>query len=314
MNLKSLLGICFLGLLFSQTILAQDIARFKSLLLENADQLRKGENYKGSNQFKTYFKINPLKCLEEIKPYETDSTDKVRWFAFEVLNSLGKSVKEQSIRQAVVNRLVAATNDKEPGNRGAVRNYLKKYNKEDFSVLSKNQFIKHENDSRYLQENAKLIGFIDIQELRPELEKTLNDTIFKNERERWPIRTALARLGNDKQISFCVSYAENKVIDDKAVYGLLQDILYIKQPKAIDYLIKILNNDDKNCRPADPDNSTPITCAYRIMEMLAPVIENFPLKTDLTGEIICKDYPEALEVARKWFSENKSYVINRNKY
>ena len=56
-------------------------------------------------------------------------------------------------------------------------------------------------------------------------------------------------------------------------------------------------------------------CGYRIMEYLAPVIKDFPLKTDASGDVITKDYEHALMQVREWLkNKGEHYVIETNTF
>jgi hypothetical protein len=48
------------------------------------------------------------------------------------------------------------------------------------------------------------------------------------------------------------------------------------------------------------------------MELLAPVIVDFPVKTDITGQLETDDYPAALQTVRKWFVNNNMEYNMRN--
>jgi hypothetical protein len=50
------------------------------------------------------------------------------------------------------------------------------------------------------------------------------------------------------------------------------------------------------------------------MEFLAPVIENFPLKTSVSGDIAVSDYQLALTQTREWFKANPEYIIKTDKF
>jgi hypothetical protein len=79
---------------------------------------------------------------------------------------------------------------------------------------------------------------------------------------------------------------------------------------AYDYLITVLNDDTKNCMSPNPNSGAQIVCGYRVMEFLAPVIANFPLKTyEGINQIKTDNYQAALETARAWFKENPDYKI-----
>jgi hypothetical protein len=50
------------------------------------------------------------------------------------------------------------------------------------------------------------------------------------------------------------------------------------------------------------------------MELLAPVIVDFPVKTDATGQLATEDYDHALQVVRKWFINNTEYKMKEDSY
>jgi len=79
-------------------------------------------------------------------------------------------------------------------------------------------------------------------------------------------------------------------------------------------LIQTLNNDAKNCMSADAEHETKIPCAYRVMEMLAPVIEGYPLTVDESGDIVTNDYEDALKKVREWFVAHPDYKIDKSRF
>jgi hypothetical protein len=98
------------------------------------------------------------------------------------------------------------------------------------------------------------------------------------------------------------------------VYEVFPDLVYTRKREAIDYLIEALNSNSKNCESANAENAERIPCAYRVMEMLAPIIENYPLKRNESGDIETNDYPTALQKVKDWFKENKNYKILKDNF
>ena len=70
----------------------------------------------------------------------------------------------------------------------------------------------------------------------------------------------------------------------------------------------------KLCQSPNPDLSEKIPCAYRIIELLAPVIENFPIKVDPAIGLESDNYPKTLQTVRNWFKNNNNYKIKKDKY
>jgi hypothetical protein len=138
--------------------------------------------------------------------------------------------------------------------------------------------------------------------------------IFLNSRgftrqEQWTTYRVLARLGDKDALTYCVKKVTALPVNDQVVDVLFPDLVYTRQKEAIDVLIKVLNSDELLCSSTNPNNDGKILCGYRIMEMLAPVIESFPLKTLPSGDLDVKDYSKALIEVRRWFQANNNYKI-----
>jgi len=131
----------------------------------------------------------------------------------------------------------------------------------------------------------------------------------------WDIHLSLARLGNKEEIKYCVDLVRNAGLNDKVIYNLFPDLAYTRSKEAVYYMLEVLNSDSKDCFSPNPDNPVKIPCAYRVMEFLAPVIKNFPLKTDKDGELDVDDYEKSLITCREWFKKHvNDYEIDKDRY
>ena len=128
-------------------------------------------------------------------------------------------------------------------------------------------------------------------------------------RDRWTAQLALARLGDQEALATVLARAKQQPVNDDVVYELLPDLVYTRQKAAIDYLVTIVHSEEKNCQSADPEAEQRILCGYRVLELLAPVIQDFPLTVDASGDLAVRDYPKALEEARRWLKEHADYQI-----
>jgi len=139
--------------------------------------------------------------------------------------------------------------------------------------------------------------------------------VFPNSRgftrqEQWATYKVLARLGDKEALAYCVKKVTALPVNDQVVDVLFPDLIYTRQKEAVDVLIKVLNSDEKLCSSTNPNSDGKILCGYRIMEMLAPVIENFPVKTLPSGDLDVNDYTKALFEVRDWFQKsNFKYII-----
>ncbi len=126
---------------------------------------------------------------------------------------------------------------------------------------------------------------------------------------RWAAHLALARLGEQPAINFINRRVRSFEVGDDLVYDILPDVIYTRQKQLYDYLVELLNSNERNCEPADPDQGGLINCAFRILEMLASEIADFPIATSASGDLMVTNYRVALQTAREWFAAHPDYQI-----
>ncbi len=103
-------------------------------------------------------------------------------------------------------------------------------------------------------------------------------------------------------------------VSDALVYDVYPDLIYTRTQEAVTLLVATLNSDAKNCSAADAERESKIPCAYRVMEMLAPVLEGYPLEVDGSGDIQTIDYPAALQAVREWCKTKTSFDIRKDTF
>jgi hypothetical protein len=126
---------------------------------------------------------------------------------------------------------------------------------------------------------------------------------------KWSAHLALARLGEPNALAFILQRVQKLGINDDVVYDIFSDLVYTRQRQAFNYLIEVIKSDEKKCMSADPENPEPMNCGYRVLELIAPVIKDFPLKVDSSGDLEVKEYAVALRQVRKWLEKNPDYEI-----
>jgi hypothetical protein len=129
-------------------------------------------------------------------------------------------------------------------------------------------------------------------------------------KKKWNIALALARMGEKEALEYCIQKVKKAPVNSEIVGYVLPDLIYTRQKAAIDYCVELLYSDEKRCHSPNPDYSEAIPCAYRIIELLAPVIVDFPLEVDPAIGLESDDYPKTLQAVRDWFRTNKEYRIN----
>jgi len=268
------------------------------------------------NDQRWYTPENSREVLDNVVDYLKEENVEVQKHASSVILKTGKSSTDAGIRKECVNLLLGECREKDPGLVGYACKALKQFKKQDFDRQAQ-ETLKELIEARppHYEKIILLNGFVGGEgHLKAMQEAYVNDTLL-NSRETWALQMAMARLGDKKHIVNCLQYVKSMDVNDKVVYDILPDLVYIRQKETLDYLVDILKSDEKNCLPANPEYNTPILCGYRVMEYLAPVLQDFPLHVGPSGDIGIDDYEQALATARQYFEMvGNNYRINKNIY
>jgi len=305
-------------LISAQFTFAQSASRFKKQLKRSVKEIRSSNGKKTVSDyiFKEYITAIPEDILKELPKYEIDTLVNVRRLVYGLYYQVARKNNNKNIRQEAIYHLVKACSDKSNDLRTSSARKLKYFNKEDFSEKSKEIIIGSLSENKTIFKNTvRLVGFLEMENQIEKLKDMLSDTTLQEEKIRWEIHVTLARLGEEDEIRYCTNLARSKGVNDRIIHYLLKDLIYTRQKQAFDYLLDILYSEAKNCRPANPDLYDKIVCGYRIMELLAPAIEDFPFESyPGTSQLKAKDYDKVLEDVRQWFKDNPDYVIKRDKF
>lgn len=126
-------------------------------------------------------------------------------------------------------------------------------------------------------------------------------------------KLALARIGDQQILDNLMKNVKEVAVDDEFVYRVAPVLLYVRQPETIDYLFDLVLSNEANCTSPNPDTTTPMPCAYRLIEMLAPVVIDFPVSVGKSGDIQTDDYPAALSTVRQWIAKHQGdYELRRD--
>ncbi len=245
-------------------------------------------------------------------PFLSDSNRTVRAKACELVVHLAIRAAD-SIRQKGVNHLLNVCLESEAETTGVALYLLRKFTKDDFDEFSRNK-IKSLFDSKpgFVIELVRLAGFLELVELKS---KIRNYSLPGHRHAlRWAALIALARLGDEQAIADVMLRVKRIPVNDDLIYNVFPDLIFTRQCLAFDYLIEVLNSPASNCQSADIERPIPIPCGYRVMELLAPVVEDFPFQPGAAGDLETDDYPGALEQTRHWFSTHPQYTIITKRY
>jgi hypothetical protein len=252
---------------------------------------------------------NGNEVLERLKPYLQDSTSDIRAKACQITHNIASDATSSSaIRMNGVLILTESLKDNDPGNVRSALHYLTTFSKGDFSQGAKDSLITRiKLKTPDFDQLIRLAGFLDLSQIKDEIR---HYSQADNPKQiRWAALLALARMGDAPAQKDLMHRVSRLPVNDDVVYKLFPDLIYTRQREPFDYMIEALNSDAKNCKSADAENEIEILCGYRIMEQLAPIIQDFPFQLDHSGDLQTDDYPAALVTVRKWFSKRKDYTI-----
>lgn len=254
---------------------------------------------------------NGSTVLASLRPYTKDTLSTIRAKAYNITKRVGGKSDDQQLRKSAITLLISGIRDEDTGIAGINLNALTSFPKDDFTPSHIDELEKLVSvGTPHLDKLLKLAGYIGADKFRDEIRNVINaPTTF---RYKWNARLALARMGDQESIDFLLDKIQAAPVNDDFVYDVVPDLVYTRQPAIYEYLEKIIQSNKANCLSADPDNSDQILCGYRVMEYLAPVIENYPLEVDEFGDLNIDDYEDALMRVRNWFAENEVYEIKRD--
>lgn len=302
---------CYLFLLASIPVFtkAQDI---KKTLSAYFSEVRSGK-YQSipKNLFQPE---NVAKTLSLITPYLTDTSGAVRSKAYALIQLTGNTTREAHLRENSVAKLIEAVKDRDSGNAGQALNYLTGFRQEDFTPAARDTIrALFTRKTPHYDVLIRLTGFLELKPLQSAL-RALSQQSSASKKDRWSALLALSRMGDPYAIESVLSRVKRLPVTDEVVYEIFPDLVYTRQRAVFDLLIDALNSDAKNCESANAASESKIPCAYRVMEMLAMAVVNYPLPLDASGDIDTKDYKTALETVREWFKANKDYTISKTNY
>jgi hypothetical protein len=253
-------------------------------------------------------RVSLSQCAAELKPYCADTLLAVRQKAYYLVYKKGTATAEK--RNDAVQLLLRGLNDANSGVVGQAVGYLQSFSIADFEQDDKELINSKLSNVQtpHFKELVLLAGYLN----------TGKDVLFRHwlsselsQKNRWSIALALARMGSSEHIRFCLNQASRAPVNSSFVSYLLPDLIYTRQREAIDFCLNIIKSDSKDCTSSNPDISAQILCGYRVMELLAPIIVDFPVRVDVSGSLSV-GYDDALAKVRRWIDEGKDYELNRN--
>lgn len=266
---------------------------------------------------------NPDQLLNEAKEEDIlklagaffkDTLSERRARAYTIVGRVGRSSKKPGVKQRAVEKLIQGCSDTNSGNIGVLWNLLTQFKKENFSVGAKDSL---KNSFRrkpaHFSQLLKLMGYLEMNDMTEEI-RPLTLPSNTSKQDRWAALLCLARMNDPAATQSVVQRARKLALNDDVIDEVFPDLAYTRQREAIDYMVSVLNSDEKKCLSADAENEVSIPCAYRVMEQLAPVLEGYPLQLEASGDVKTKDYEKALGSVRTWLKKEPDYKIDKKTF
>ena len=236
----------------------------------------------------------------------------VRAFALKVVAVLGVRAEEPIYRKQAVQLLVESLT-KEPAL--PVCDDVLRFKSKDFTTETKGTIRsllgKEHGSHHFLYRLVLICGRAAISEevgRLQELKLRTPDELYSKPWGRWgggvgwAARLALARMGDDKELRFCVKVVENAPEFD-VVLRLLPELAYVSRPPALEIILKYLESEDR----LPPVKETVEGSMYAVyaLRALAHAVEGCPVKY---GESVGYQR-EDLVRAREWTRSEAKFVF-----
>lgn len=251
--------------------------------------------------------------LDSVHAFLQDTVAVVRAAAYDLTAMVSLGSRDPAIRRKGAEMLVEGCKDPQPENTVRALELLTQFKRTDFSPVALDAFRTRVRAGCAAMDRAlKIAGFLGLADLAADIR------VWSQPGNavpvRWAALLALARLGDASAIANIARRVKKFPVNDNLVYEIFPDLIYTRRRDLVAIAIEVLSQDEKSCLSSNPEREEPIPCGYRIMEMLAPVIEGYPLRLDESGDVATDDYPAALRRVRAFFSAEKEYTILTDQY
>lgn len=122
-------------------------------------------------------------------------------------------------------------------------------------------------------------------------------------------KLALVRMGDEAKTKSFLKTIKRIPIKDDFVYDIAPLAIYTRDKKVFQYLIDIVLEDRGTCRPADAETDGRISCGYRLVEALLPVLQGVPkeIAQEMTNA-------KQLSEAKQWLRKNRKRLVVDRQY
>jgi len=291
---------------------SQSSSELKTQLESKINSIRLGETV-GSINWKNETDFSIKQTLSFLENATTDSLVEVRSRIYRWVKMAYLSVDDEKLKVSLSNIYVGGLRDENVSIASNVARGLQQIKVDHFSSSSREIMISSLNPRpAYYSDLVLSLAYIDEKSaINPLIDDIRYEFKSMDQMEKWNVHIALSRLGEKPALDYIVKKARAIEINDDVIYEIYPSLAFTRQKEALNILVEQLYNESKNCSSPDPNSSNKITCAFRIMEILAPVIADYPISYDpISQDLMVDDYRKALKEVRKWFEKHRvDYVI-----
>lgn len=238
-----------------------------------------------------------------LEPYTKSKKVKTQIAAIQLIGRIGQMHTLLDQKQKAINLLLDASEGNSSILVSKALTYLKKFEPSSFDKEARRKIESRIRNQGYqVGDFVMLAGYLQLEPVLQEMRYEFK----KGSSSKQAVNLALTRCGNEEKITSLLEHINKISTDDGFVYEVAPLLVYTRQKEIMDYLLDQVLLNENNCTPADAETAGNINCAYRLLEMVAPVIEDFPLSVDATGDLAVADYRTALTDARNWIASNKN--------
>lgn len=258
--------------------------------------------------------LAPKEFLEIAGKHIKASSPRVRYAAVDITGRRALLLPAGEKRYPFVRLLSEAVSDTAGIVNAAALRELRYMNFNDFSrdsrkILSQQIQIPNLRPDELL----KITGFAGCRKSMPFIRQAyLYNPVIK-ENVKWSAYLAMARMGDEECLAYCIDKARKHPVNDSLVVAVFPDLVYTRTEDAMDFMLQEILCEAENCFTFNPGYDTTIVCAYKIMELIAPAIKNFPVPF-IDGYLAADDYSQALSEVRQWIRNGAAADIETSSY
>ncbi len=264
------------------------VADVREDVAEMIEQARKGESGGGKDLHKL-----PLgEVVAELRKYANDPDKGVRMEVAVMATFLAKKHTERAARrQAAQLALTIAASDPDAGIARYASGQLLSFSSADFTPEMKKVIHGFLGRPNTYPEDVLLAGAAEVWSA----EKKLRELAARN---YWPARLALARMGDKAEIAGVIAKIEGEKDATEKVMRV-DDLGYIRQPEAVEVLVRWLFRDDL-LHPGNGSDVTGALYATTALDQLMEMTEGLPVQYWGRQAYSMADVKQA----REWITKN----------